>query len=276
MIRHLLAALVFMPVILSAAERNDVLSCYATSKLTEFTAPSSGRMLTVIVDQTTPLTEDLQKIAWGHITRFVHPGDKLRLYSFSAYLEGHYTKLQFAGELDNPLEESVIGDVPMMSARKLGNCLKKQREIMFKSFGEAFAATMAKSSTDIPQSEILFSLKEISSDLRDAKGVNENVVFLMSDMLEFSKFGSFYTSNRIRDINAADEIGKVEKQKLFGDFAGARVYVHGAAFVPQDNKNGYRSGKLIRNLEDFWTAYFKRSNAELMGFGNPELTSVVE
>jgi hypothetical protein len=276
MIKTLIAVLAFIPVIAWGAERNDVPSCYEQSKLTEFKAPSSGRLLTVIIDQTTPLTKELQQTAWGHIKRFIQPGDKLRLYSFSAYLEGHYTRLQFSGTLENPLQDSVIGDVPMMPARKLGNCLKAQPQVLWQNFGKAFAATMGTSSTDIPRSEILFSLREISADLRNAKDANEQVIFLMSDMLEYSDFGSFYAANRIRDINPAAELAKVEKQNLFADFAGARVYVHGAAFVPQDNKNGYRSGKLIQNLQSFWTGYFERSHAELKGFGTPELTAVVE
>jgi hypothetical protein len=276
MFKMLIAVLALVPAMAWGAERNDVPSCYEQSKLTEFKAPSSGRLLTVIIDQTTPLTKELQQTAWGHIKRFMQPGDKLRLYSFSAYLNGHYTRLEFSGGLEKPLEESVIGDVPMMSARKLSNCLASQPPLLWSSFGKAFAATMGTSSTDIPRSEILFSLREISADLRNAKDVNEQVIFLMSDMLEYSDFGSFYAANRMRDLNPAVELAKVEKQSLFADFAGARVYVHGAAFVPQDTKNGYRSGKLIQNLQSFWTGYFARSHAELKGFGTPELTAVVE
>jgi hypothetical protein len=52
--------------------------------------------------------------------------------------------------------------------------------------------------------------------------------------------------------------------------------VHGAAFVPTTAKNGYRSGKMIQNLETFWRAYFDKSNATLQGFGNPELTATLE
>jgi hypothetical protein len=116
--RVLFAGLLMLPTLLMAAERNDVPSCYDAAKISEFRSPPSGRMLTVVIDQTTPLTIDLQKTAWGHIKRFIKPGDKLRLYSFSAYLEGHYTRLQFSGELENPLSEDVIGSVPMMAASR--------------------------------------------------------------------------------------------------------------------------------------------------------------
>ncbi|POA74769.1 hypothetical protein C1890_24765 [Pseudomonas sp. DP16D-R1] len=222
------------------------------------------------------MTPDLQKTAWGHIKRFIQPGDKLRLYSFSAYLEGHYTRLQFAGELEKPIDPAVLGDVPMMASRKFDACLKGQSAALYQRFGKAFSNAMGKSSSDIPRSEILFSLKSIGDDIKNAEGVNERVILLMSDMLEYSDFGSFYTNKGIREINPAVELAKVEKQQLLADFSGARVYVHGAAFVPTQIKNGYRSGKMIQNLEGFWRRYFEKSNAELKGFGNPELTIAVE
>lgn len=274
--KSLILALAFAPAALVAAERNDVPSCYAQAKIEAFRSAPSGRMLTVVVDQTTPLTEDLQKTAWGHIKRFMQPGDKLRLYSFSAYLEGHYTRLQFAGALEKPIDPAVLGDVPMMASRKFDGCMKGQSAALYQRFGKAFSNAMGKSSSDIPRSEILFSLKSIGEDINTAEGVNEQVILLMSDMLEYSDFGSFYTNNGIREINPGVELAKVEKQNLLADFAGARVYVHGAAFVPTQVKNGYRSGKMIQNLEGFWSNYFEKSNAELKGFGNPELTIAVE
>jgi hypothetical protein len=276
MIKYLIAVLAFAPAVLLAAERNDVPSCYEITKLTEFKAPSSGRLLTVIVDQTTPLTKDLQKTAWNHVKRYLQPGDKLRLYSFSAYLNGRYTRLEFAGELESPITHDALPNVPIMAARKFDGCLKQQQQVLLQRFGKAFGAALQESTTDIPRSEILFSLREISSDTRKAKDTNEQVVLLISDMLEYSDFASFYTANQIRDINAATELEKAKKQNLFADFGGAQVYVHGAAFVPDSSKNGYRSGKMISNLKTFWQAYFEHSNAELKGFGTPELTVEVE
>lgn len=274
--KSLALALLLAPTALLAAERNDVPSCYAQARIDEFRTAPSGRMLTVVVDQTTPLTQDLQRTAWGHIKRFMRPGDKIRLYAFSAYLEGHYTRLRYAGELERPIDEKVLGSVPMMATRKFQSCLKNQPAQLLKGFGKAFAATMGKSSSDIPRSEILFSLKAVGEDMAKAEGVDEHVVLVMSDMLEHSDFASFYQSNGIRQIDPKAEIAKVEKQHLLGDFSGARVYVHGAAFIPTTAKNGYRSGKMIQNLEQFWSTYFKESNATLTGFGNPELTTAIE
>jgi hypothetical protein len=275
-IRTVLAGLLLMPSILMAAQRNDVPSCYQAAKITEFRPAPSGRMLTVVVDQTTPLDVDLQKNAWGHIKRFIQPGDQLRLYTFSAYLQGHYSSLQFSGELERALDDDIIGSVPMMSTRKLNGCLKGQSAAMFQRFGKAFADAMGKSRADIPRSEILFSLKAVGEDLQQATDISDNVILLMSDMLEYSDFASFYSANQIREINPATEMAKVEKQNMLADLHNARVYVIGAAFIPTESKNGYRSGKMIKSLESFWATYFEKSNAQLKAFGTPELTAVVE
>lgn len=274
--RITLALLLMLPAALMAGERNDVASCYQQAKIAQFAPAPSGRMLSVVVDQTTPLTSDLQRTAWGNIKRFLQPGDQLRLYSFSAYLEGHYMQLQYAGQLERGLDKDTVSDVPMMSAKKLDQCLAAQPSVMLKQFGQRFVQTMGKSSVDIPRSEILFSLKAVGDDIRAADGVKENIILLMSDMLEYSDFGSFYQAKGIRDISPAVELAKVEKANLVADFNGARVYVHGAAFVPTDTKNGYRSGKMIQNLESFWSQYFQRSNGQLIAFGHPELTVSVQ
>ena len=275
-LRSVLLAASLLPAALMAAERNDVPSCYAQAKITAFKTQPTGRMLTVMVDQTTPLTEDLQRKAWAHIKGFVKPGDKLRLYSFSAYLEGHYTRLQFAGELERALDEKVLGNVPMMASRKLDRCLKSQQPLAWSLFGSAFAGAMGKSSSDIPRSEILFSINEISKDIRRVEDIDKHVILLMSDMLEYSDFSSFYASNTLREIDSVKELAKVNEQNLTSDLDGARVFVHGAAFVPNSNKNGYRSGKMIQSLHSFWSEYFVLSNASLEGFGTPELTATVE
>lgn len=274
--RALLLSMCLLPAALMAAERNDIPSCYTHAKIEQFKPATSGRMLTVIVDQTTPLDETLQRKAWGNIKGFMKPGDKLRMYSFSAYLDGRYTKLEYSGELELALPEEALGNVPMAATGKLNNCLKTQQSYIWKSFGKAFTGAMGQASNSIPRSEILFSLKEIGKDLQKLDGVSDQVVLLISDMLEFSDFGSFYAANSIRQIDPAVELAKVEKMDMLGNFAGARVYVHGAAFVPTGQKYGYRSGKMITSLNAFWNSYFQNSNATLESFGTPELTTAVQ
>ena len=65
---------------------------------------------------------------------------------------------------------------------------------------------------------------------------------------------------------------------MLGDFAGARVYVIGAGVMPEgDTKKGgvYRDPKTMDALAKFWALYFKASNADLAGFGQPALLNPV-
>ena len=85
-LKALYALLLCLPALGQAAERNDIPDCYGYAKVNEHRQPGSGRELTVIVDQTIPMPESIQKAAWGQINRFVAPGDKIRLYE--AYSDG--------------------------------------------------------------------------------------------------------------------------------------------------------------------------------------------
>ena len=73
----------------------------------------------VIIDQTIPMPDDLQRSSWGQIERFVQAGDRVKLYTFSAFLPGEYLRLAYAGQLDMPLNGEIRDDVNM---RKLRNC----------------------------------------------------------------------------------------------------------------------------------------------------------
>ena len=269
-LKPLLALLLCLPAFAQAAERNEIPDCYSYSKTSEFRPPSSGRELTVIVDQTIPMPESIQKAAWGQINRFVAPGDRVRLYSFSAFLPNQFMQLRFAGELNNPLQEKVRNDVGMSSLRTLDKCLVQQPEFFRKKFGAEFVKTLREASEDIPRSEIFHSLRDIGSDLAK-QPAQERVILLISDMLENSDFGSFYANNRIRDLQAAGELKRIEEKQLYADLQGARVYVAGAGLVTKDVKQAYRSGKTMELLEGFWKGYFSGSNASLVAFGTPSL-----
>ena len=269
-LKPLLALLFCLPALVQAGERNDIPDCYAYAKAGEFRQPGSGRELTVIVDQTVPMPESIQKSAWGQINRFVAPGDKVRLYSFSAFLPDQFMQLRFAGELNTPLQGKVRDDVGMQSLRNFDKCVAEQQAFFRKKFGQAFVSTLREASEDIPRSEIFHSLRDIGSDLAGQQA-DERVILLLSDMLENSDFGSFYANNRIRDLQPQAELQRVGDKQLFADLQGARVYVAGAGLVTKDVKQAYRSGKTMELLEGFWSGYFENSNASLVAFGSPSL-----
>ncbi len=271
MTRNLIfAALLGLSAGAHGTERNDIPDCYSHAKVNEFRQAGSGRELTVIIDQTVLMPESIQKSAWGQIDRFVAAGDKVKLYSFSAFLPTQFMQLHFAGELNAALPEKTRDSVGMQSLRALDKCIAEQKTFFHKRFGSEFVAALRGASEDIPRSEIFHSLRDIGADLRTSPA-QERVILLMSDMLENSDFGSFYANKRIRDINPEAELEKIAKDHLFADLDGARVYVAGAGLITKDINQAYRSGRTVELLEAFWSAYFQESKAELVAFGAPSL-----
>jgi hypothetical protein len=269
--RKLLLTLLFcLPAWGHAGARNDIPDCYGYAKLSEFRSASAGRELTVIVDQTIPMPESIQKSSWGQIQRFVQPGDTVRLYSFSAFLPGQFMQLRFAGELNSAIDDNRRDSIGMQSLRTFDKCLADQRSFFNKKLGQNFVSALREASEDIPRSEIFHSLRDIGSDLGQ-QPANQRVILLLSDMLENSDFGSFYANSRIRDLQPQAELKRVGDKQLFADLHGARIYVAGAGLVTKDVKQTYRSGKTMEQLQTFWQGYFEGSNARLMAFGTPSL-----
>lgn len=269
-LKALYALLLCLPALGQAGERNDIPDCYGYAKINEHRQPGSGRELTVIVDQTIPMPDSIQRTAWGQISRFVTPGDKVRLYSFSAFLPNQFIQLRFAGELNQPLAGKLRDSIGMQSLRTFDKCVAEQQAFFRKQFGKVFVSTLREASEEIPRSEIFHSLRDIGNDLT-RQPADERVILLLSDMLENSDFGSFYTNNRIRDLQPQAELKRVGDKQLFADLQGARVYVAGAGLVTKDIKQAYRSGKTMELLQSFWQGYFEGSNASLAAFGSPSL-----
>ncbi|WP_462380269.1 hypothetical protein [Pseudomonas sp. Marseille-QA0892] len=254
-----------------AAERNEIPDCYGFSKVeAKYREPGSGRELLVIIDQTVPLPEALQKASWNQIMRFVAPGDRIRLYSFSAFLPNQYMELRFAGELNAAIRPEARNDIGMQTLRNFDKCLAEQQAFFRKKFGKVFVDTLREASEEVPRSEIFQAIRAVGSDMQ-SDGANDRVIFLISDMLENSDFGSFYSNSRIRDLNPAAELNRVKEKGLYADLQGARVYVAGAGLITSDIKQAYRSGKTMDLLQTFWQGYFEGSNATLSAFGTPSL-----
>jgi len=254
--------------------RNDIPSCYAWANLDAQQPAPSGRELVVIIDQTVYLNDALQRTAWGHIVRTLRPGDAVRLYQFSAFLEDHYLRLPFVGRLEAPLASKARNRIGANSLKQLDACLAQQVTFFQENFGKQFAASFAAPDTNIARSDILASLQKIASDLtahtEGSAVVTDRIILLVSDMLENSSLTSFYRAGRVRDIDPTAEMKKA--QSLVADFDGARVYVHGAGLVGGKAAGSYRAGDTLRKLEQFWREYLTQSNARLQAFGTPELT----
>lgn len=262
-----------LPCAALAAERNDLKSCYDISGLSENKPAGTGRELVVIVDQTIPMPEDLQRASWGQIDRFVSAGDRVKLYSFSAFLPGEYLRLRYAGQLDLALDEDVRSDLSQRKLRSLDSCLRTQKKQFQSGFGKQFVSSLREARQDIPKSEIMNSLRKVGEDMQREEGVNDRVVFLISDMLEHSDYTSFYASNQIKQLNVQNELKLAQSKGLQADLQGARIYVTGAGLVTDSVKHAYRSGKTMDALNQFWSEYLSASNASLEGFGTPSLST---
>jgi len=265
-----------------AAERNDIPSCYAWAKLDAQQPAPSGRELVVIIDQTVHMNEALQKSAWAHVNRYVRPGDTVRLYQFSAFLQDHYLRLPFAGRLEAMLAGKVRSRIGVDTLKQLDACLAQQMAFFRDRFGKQFVASFADPATDIARSDILASLQKIGADLTtqpDTNKATDRVILLISDMLENSSVTSFYRAGRVRTIDPQVELAHAHP--FIADFGGARVYVHGAGLiggvlggaVGGATAGSYRDSNTLHQLEQFWRDYLTRSNASLQGFGTPELTA---
>lgn len=253
-----------------AIQRNDLPSCYAQSGIAEFKQPSSGRLLTVIIDQTLTMPEDIQRAAWGQIDRFVHPGDQVRLYTFSALIPGQYIRLLFTGTLETPIPDKQRNSVSMNRLRNFDRCMNNQRSQYTKTMGRQFVSALREASNQHPRSEIMFALREIASDINQAKPA-EHVVFLISDMLEHSDSTSFYARGSMRNLSINQEIAKAEANQLFAKLDKSRIYVTGGGLATDNLHHANRSGAAMDTLEDFWRQYFHHSGSVLAGFGKPLL-----
>lgn len=255
-----------------AAERNDIPSCYHFLKQDAVRPDDSGRELVIIIDQTVKVPLPLKESVWQHVARYVQPGDRVVLYQFSALLQDNYLKRVYDGKLEALFtDQKARNNTGMESLKKLDACLQQQKHYLSQSLGKVMAASFAAESDSVAKSEIFGSLKRIAQDLQ-SDPAGEKSLLLVSDMLENSDFVSFYSNNRIRGIDAENELAKVTQQNLIANFNGAKVYVAGAGLIDTGAKNNYRSGKVMQQLETFWQRYFAASHAELVSFGAPELT----
>ncbi len=267
----LLLLLTLFPALLVATPRNDLPSCYDFLKLSDLKPESSGRELIFIIDETTTLPKSLQTSSYNHIKRFIQPGDSFQLYRLSAYMPNNFLQLEYAATLENTITPKKRNSVGMLSLKKLDRCLEQQQSVFLDSLVKKMKLSFGNEHKNIAKSEILYSLQQIGKNTHK-NDVKHRLVFIVSDMLENSRFTSFYAKNQIKEINPTLELNKVEKNKLLANLTGWHVYVEAAGLGKHNAKYGYRSGKTMQKLESFWKQYFEASGATLEGFGAPALT----
>ena len=257
--------------LLATAHAGDVPSCYVANKLPE---PTADRAIFVLIDQTTLLNAELRRSVMSNTGNYIKPGTTFSIGAFSAYAQGRYLEIKKTGTLETALPEAARNSVKLKTLDTFDACMVGQWDYGLKTAAGALTAAMAGASGTLAKSDVEASIRALSDVVR-ASPAKDRVVLIVSDMLENSSISSFYATNNVRRINPVQEFAIAKANGMTGDFGGARVYVLGAGLLPEDKKGTYRDPKTMDALKGFWAAYFKASNAELIGFGQPALLTPV-
>lgn len=269
------AMLGVLPGLAHAGLRNAIPSCYAAGHY-RFKAQPPRHLLYVLIDQTVKLTPALQKSVVDTIDELIRPGTKIVVAEFSAYSQGRYLRVVKTGIVESAMTKHERNNVPVSSLGSFNNCMRDQMEYARMLFGKTTMGVMKNSTSSLDQSDILLALKTVSKPIRLATA-KDKLLFMVSDGLENSSVTSFYGAGTVRRIDPAAQMRKVVAHRLLGNFGGGRVYVLGGAFMPPAAsgslaaRNGYRDPQVLQALHEFWRLYFKKSDANLVEFGEPAL-----
>lgn len=210
--------------------------------------------LFVAIDQTTLLDQRLKQLVADNIKPFLLPNMGFAILTFSAYTQGHYTEVLTSAKLDAPLDVTKRSDIPKLALAKFDQCFSHQQQQAAQLVGNALRSAYDGTTSEIAKSDVLASIKSISTLVQNSKAHNK-IVLLVSDMLENSSISSFYADKglSVRKIDPVKEMKLVEENHLTADFGGARLYVIGAGVLPEDVKNtkSYRDPKTMQALNAF-------------------------
>lgn len=263
-----------------AGVSNDIPSCYTASKV-GVTAPPPATELFVLIDQTTPLDAALQNTVRENVGRLVKPGTAFVIATFSSFGQGRYLEVLSAGTLEASLPTKLRDDIGVKVLQGFDACMNGQRDFGRNAAAAALNKALAGISAEYAKSDVMGSLREMSSRVRQSTA-QDKIVFLVSDMLENSGVSSFYGNRNVRQLDVQAEIKKAEGAQVFADLGGARVFVLGAGLVQENSRTTakdsgvYRDPKTMAALRQFWEQYITRSHGKLVEFGAPALVVPVQ
>ncbi len=230
--------------------------------------PRVERALYVMVDQTTPLDEELKARVRALVADWGREGDHLELARFSANIRGYYPELVFEGTVERVPDEAYLFQLRYDDKQRLLRCLESQRETVRNGFAAGLETVLAGMDYKIPKTDLFYALHLLSERMIDNGEAPERVVLLVTDGLENSAVTSFYHRGRVRKIDPRRELAKVRKAGLLANWKGSRIYVYGLGLMP-DAKD-YLDPRRVMRLKAFWERYFVAGNGEVMELGTPE------
>lgn len=253
----------------AVAATKEIGSCYNAVKLNDMAVPALKREIYVVVDQTVEFDLPLQEQAYQKLMKFLRPGDRVVLVSFSAYLKDRYTQVLFDGTLDTRLDDEQRYDVPKKILKVLDHCFSVQDQGVRQLTGKTLIEIFKGARSDLPNTETIQTLRLVANQLMSKPKAPQQYLFIISDMLEHSEVTSFYSHGSVRHLDPQAELEKVKKLGPLGDsYNDTKVYVLGAAY---SLKGRYRSSVEMKSVRAFWQAYFDASGGHLIEFGMPAL-----
>ena len=258
----------------AASAQRSVPSCYAAAHV-QAAPPPPARAVFLFVDQTTALDLNLAATVRQNMARLLRPGTSFTVASFADFAPGHYARILATGTIEQTVPPGIRASVATNALRRLDACLGRQAAFAARLAQSAFAEASAGDAATFSQSEIMASLRHLSSRVAGTR-VRDRIVILASDMLEHSSAADFYRNRAMRRIDPGAELARARRQHLTANFGGARVYVVGAGVLPPQPGGNGRTIPALDALESFWTGWFHASNARLAAFGRPDLAMPVQ
>ena len=249
-------------------------SCASFAKMSE---GDSQRLLTVVIDQTTLVDENLINKFNDVASEAIQPSTEVDVYTFSAFSQGEYFTRVFSAKVEDQLSEKDRYTLPKKALKIYDRCLAQQKPAVVFQTESKIDNAMNGSRADLAKSDIMYSLSQVAKDIKQHHA-SEKYLLLFSDMLENSAVTSFYYKNKVKKVDLDKELALVEKAGMFADFDGAKIYVMGAGILSEKGKQKgvYRDPNTLQALNLFWKEWFKRSNAKLIEFGMPEMRGTIQ
>lgn len=255
-----------------STSRDDFPTCYNILGKQRPSQPAK-RELFVVIDQTLVFNIDLKRHVHAKVHEHLQPGDRITVLTFSAYANGRYAEMPLTGKLDYLLDEDTRFETGKTNLRKFDRCMEHQRTFVKRKIDQTLMTAFSEASTDLPKTELMGSLMNFSQGVISTSVTPDKSVLLVSDMMENSDAVSLYSNGGIGNLNIDETLSKTKEANLFSNMAGAKVNVIGAGI---SGNNGYLSQTAMQKMQNFWTEYFERSDASLVGWGQPQLFGPIQ
>lgn len=227
------------------------------------------REIFIIIDQTTSFPKKIRTNALRNIFSTIKGNTAVSLFTFSEYTKDKYVSFVDHYYIPGEISQDKRDNLGKIKLKQFDQCLAAQTYGMKRKLANDIYSQLFEENSAAKNSEILFSLQEISTEAVKISRAKEKIVFILSDMLENSSYTSFY-GKKLKDLNINKQMDIVKKNHLFGNFDNAKIFVYGAGTVDKETR---RTGEGLRRLKQFWQSYFQQSSGELKVF---ELDSIYQ